>query len=319
LWENPFLIATLGIVDSALIAGFFLTLYYYLKPASPERKRENGEDHCGMCLAILVAVLVLMLVMLIYILARVNALYLPFAVVFAIAATVITLTIAATIFKELNLTSDREALGLPKGTIRAIIALSLIVIFAIMIIFTQYQLRPTWEEFPFNANVVYPNGTIVNYPNGTAILKQPSEAQKDFSLQTLTTISTLVVAIVGFYFGTRAVEVARGVEPALSLEITPESPTELNLTKNREVDPIRAATTPANLSVDFRIDKTDGEIIRKSKANEFSYKPSEELVKEVKETGKEKEVTLSFWLTKERKTSKSLRVKIKSGMQTPPT
>jgi hypothetical protein len=36
-------------------------------------------------------------------------------------------------------------------------------------------------------------------------MSEPTQAQRDFSTQTLTTVSTLVVALAGFYFGTKAV------------------------------------------------------------------------------------------------------------------
>jgi multidrug efflux pump subunit AcrA (membrane-fusion protein) len=324
---NLFLLTMLSLIDAVLLGAFLMTLYFYLKPdkqaeqpSESKKKKEvpPSNDHRSMCLGILLITLGLSLVVMLGVLAEGKVIDLPFAVIFAIVATVVTLTISAVVFNELKLSNQNEALGLPKGTIRAIIALSLIVLFAIIIIFVETQLAPKWIEFPFNATVAYPNGTIVNYGNGTAILTEPNQAQKDFSLQMLTTISTLVVAIVGFYFGTRAVQVAQGETPTSSIDITPESPTELNISLNKAVDPIKVNTTPENESVIFKVaNPKDGTISRKEKLNEFRFEASKELIDQAKtKPEQEKEVTLLFWLANNPQNLAPLEVKIISGTQT---
>jgi hypothetical protein len=91
----------------------------------------------------------------------------------------IVITLAA-----LNLTDSKEALGLPRGTIRAIIALLLLVMFVIIAVFLYRQLAV-----------------------------DDKDASVRFAEQVLTTISTLVVSIASFYFGTKAVETASGLNP----------------------------------------------------------------------------------------------------------
>ena len=48
---------------------------------------------------------------------------------------ILLLTVVATIFSVLGLTDKTQAMGLPEGSIRAVIALSLIVLFAILSVF----------------------------------------------------------------------------------------------------------------------------------------------------------------------------------------
>ena len=127
---------------------------------------------------------------------------LPLIVIFGVIDLVAFLTVCSIAFHHIGLSCKGAALGLPRGSIRALIALSLIVIFAIMAIYMARNL----ETYPLTDI----NGTIINHVNGTAIIMGPSEVLQDFSMQTLTTVSTLVVAVAGFYFGTRSVEVAKG-------------------------------------------------------------------------------------------------------------
>jgi hypothetical protein len=155
-----------------------------------------------------------------------NAIYsLPLLVVFGVIDLLAVLTIAGRVFMKSSLACKDEALGLPAGSVRALIALSLIIIFAIMAIYMYNQLTPNAVFLPANNTVTYPNGTTLLNPNDAYIIMEPSQAQRDFSSQTLTTVSTLVVALAGFYFGTKAVATAKGEkseETEYSLTINPE-------------------------------------------------------------------------------------------------
>jgi len=101
---------------------------------------------------------------------------LTFTVVAGVVVLLASLTTVTIITSYLDLSDPKEALGLPKGSVRALIALSLIVIFSIMSLYLYAQLAGT-----------------------------PSEEQTRFAQQLLTTISTLVVAVAAFYFGTKSV------------------------------------------------------------------------------------------------------------------
>lgn len=160
-------------------------------------------------------------------------------VIFGVIDLVAVLTIAGRVFLRTGLECKDEALGLPNGSVRALIALSLIIIFAIMSIYMYTQLTPqqtVWHS-DVNQTVLLANGTLITpQPNGGIdVILQPSEAQQNFSLQTITTASTLVVALAGFYFGTKAVNTAQGkktqndedeeerTEPEYEITVTPKN------------------------------------------------------------------------------------------------
>lgn len=106
-------------------------------------------------------------------------------IIFGSGVLTVLLFIMASAFSALKLTDTRQALGLPSGSVRAMIALLLIIIWAIVSIFV----------FRFVAfGNVGPNG-----PAGAASADGIKLAQQLF-----TTMSTLVVAVSAFYFGSSA-------------------------------------------------------------------------------------------------------------------
>jgi hypothetical protein len=86
-----------------------------------------------------------------------------------------------------------------------------------MAIFMHNKISPQLVPVPANQTLVLSNGTAITNLSGISIWNsEPSQAQRDFSTQVLTTISTLVVALAGFYFGTKSVEQAQ--KPAIPAE-----------------------------------------------------------------------------------------------------
>jgi hypothetical protein len=106
----------------------------------------------------------------------------------AFILTVISGIVAA--FSALRLTSMKTALGLPEGSIRAIIALLLILIFILMAIYLM--------------EAVFLDG-------GT------SAEAKNAATQLLATVGTLVAAVAAFYFGTGAVTTGAQAATAASM------------------------------------------------------------------------------------------------------
>ena len=209
---------------------------------------------------------------------------LPLLMIFGVIAFTAVLTIAGRVFSRTNLSCRDEALGLPSGSIRALIALSLIIIFAIMTIYMYDQLVPqtTLLQIPANQTILYPNGTAIQNPNGSYLILQnePSQAQREFSMQTLTTVSTLIVALAGFYFGTKAVSAARGSEekePEYSLTIKPEGEAEYQ--KDQPLS-IAVETEPKGAKFKFEVDGDKREAVKIGNvSNEFTYTPSLERTK----------------------------------------
>jgi hypothetical protein len=221
------------------------------------------------------------------------------------------LTIAASVLNFFDLANPLEALGLPSGSVRALIALSLILIFALMVIFMANNLAEgEFKELPPNSTVVF-EGKEYTSGNGTLqIFVGPSKASVDFSMQVLTTVSTLVVALAGFYFGTRSVAQAqKSTEPPeASLSFDPSSPAELPLEKTPEKPEentvsITIKTTPENEVIAFR-QPDQGTIERTDNPNVFVYKPPESVTESFI-------VKLRFWMVRYPGDAEELEVRVK--------
>ena len=98
-------------------------------------------------------------------------------VVFMLAAAAVV-----TVFHRAKLTDKSQPFGLPEGTVRAFLALGLILLFFMIAFFLYYDLA-------------------VNKRTGPAV---------DIAKQLITTLSTLVVAIAAFYFGNASAQTTRG-------------------------------------------------------------------------------------------------------------
>lgn len=97
-------------------------------------------------------------------------------VVFALASLIVLLTVMAVVFNILRSANSKETLGLPEGSVRALIALLLLMIFIIM---TVYLFRRVAD------------GEGVN------------DAAQQLALQMVTLLGTLVTAVSAFYFGSQ--------------------------------------------------------------------------------------------------------------------
>ncbi|MBZ5559961.1 MAG: hypothetical protein LAO77_22095 [Acidobacteriia bacterium] len=106
------------------------------------------------------------------------AIRLPALLITGVMALFATLALVAVTFSVSGLSDPTQALGLPEGSIRAMIALALIVIFAITAIFFYDSL----------ANRVDP---------GTPM---PAD---DFAKTAFTVVGTLMTSVVSFYFASR--------------------------------------------------------------------------------------------------------------------
>jgi hypothetical protein len=151
---------------------------------------------------------------------------LPIIVVIGVIGLVAVLGSLVAVFVRLGLGDPRQALGLPEGSIQAVIALGLILIFAIVGIYlhalagdteTRLLAGLTQEKVDaLPANTIVEINTREDGRFDVRVALPPSEQQDDISKQLLTTISTLVVAVAGFYFGSKTVkEAQRGLRDGL--------------------------------------------------------------------------------------------------------
>lgn len=213
------------------------------------------------------------------------------AIILGTAVFLSTITFVTTIFSHLRLQNKFQALGLPEGSVRAIIALCLIILFVIMSI---YLFNSTGAQPPRRIeNASWYNGTaFVPVPyNGTAYIpREPSDAQIDIAKSLITTVGTLVVALAGFYFGTRAKEVPKEAADRTLVIVSPaEDPYVMPSGKNT-VD-ITVKATPDGESVTWETppegDK-DGTLVQ-IEPNKFRY---------TKGSAPEDEVILRFKLSR---------------------
>jgi len=146
---------------------------------------------------------------------------LPTLVIVGVFALLMSLTIVAIALSILGLADKNQALALPEGSVRAVIALMLIVLFAIISIYLYNNLSGTIQSvdslsqddltaFKQSANTVILVTQDAAPVNGAPRFKvffqeASSAAAQDFAKQMLVLLGTLVTAVSSFYFGANSV------------------------------------------------------------------------------------------------------------------
>lgn len=154
---------------------------------------------------------------------------LPLIAIGGVIALILLLTIVAMIFSILGLTNKDQAMGLPEGSIRAVIALSLIVLFAVLSVFLYKSVAEggpvyTIESLSDTERVQFirdhttardiqsvlvkdKDGQPLKNPDGspknlyTVSYHSSNSASDDFAKQLLVLLGTLMTAITSFYLG----------------------------------------------------------------------------------------------------------------------
>ncbi len=167
----------------------------------------------------------------------------------------ISLSFLAIAFSALDLADRNQALGLPEGSVRALISLLLITLFVITSIFLYRQLRFPLEKAMVTNYKGISEAQLAEIPAEEVISIQATadgeektfdvkrrvppveatEASQRFAEQVLTTISTLVVSVAAFYVGTRSVTVARGTTTTTSSPVIRS----INYAEGRREDEIK--------------------------------------------------------------------------------
>lgn len=231
----------------------------------------------------------------------VPALGTPILAVAAFVTVTLLLLIATVIFRVTSLQNRAEALGMPEGSIRAFIAMSLVVIFAVVGVsifyvaatgelHTSHGLTAADVDRLGNVQIIEINRTSpapgASTPATYDVISRAelSAAGHDFGLQLLSTISTLVVAVAGFYFGaksvsaaTRATAAARGAastDAMLSI-VSPSEPVTLNKS-NGKWQPVEVVLNvlPAFLGLEAKLFGDSGGIVTSTTRRRFTYTPS---------------------------------------------
>jgi IPT/TIG domain len=169
---------------------------------------------------------------------------LPILTILGVTLLLATLAIVSIAFGSFGLSDKTQALALPEGSVRSVIALSLVVIFAILSVFLFGSLLsgsniqkltnlPTFDTADFMKH--YPTARdIVDTPQGdgrhTVTFRFSADpVGVDFAKQLLVLIGTLMTAVASFYFGSKtatsaAAQAADGTRlPLKPLSINPAS------------------------------------------------------------------------------------------------
>jgi len=192
-----------------------------------KRTKSEEEEH-RVTLIIISIVLAFTLIALLYFYKDVHInspeLILPILLILGVMALIVTLSYTTAIFHQLGLSDPDRTLGLPEGSMQAIIALSLILIFLIsslllyeevadIDVYRSYNVtQAEFDKIPTNQIAFFDR--ITNANNETSYIigrysREKSKSSEDIAKQIITTVSTLVVAVAGFYFGSKTVTEAR--------------------------------------------------------------------------------------------------------------
>jgi hypothetical protein len=193
-------------------------------PAGSSIDRDGPVSTLAMLITI--SVLVLLIVGAVWVLANSSssveddAVRLSLLLILGFVIFIAALTIVVLVFGRLGLATGNYAVGLPEGSIRAFLALSLVLLFFILAVNLFGRLSSTEirdfrglteaERNRLSGQVLSaePRANTTPPVFDGQVLIQRSEESKDLAQQLLATASTLVVAIAAFYFGAQSVSQA---------------------------------------------------------------------------------------------------------------
>jgi Bacterial Ig-like domain len=146
----------------------------------------------------------------------------------AMVILILVLGALAVVMRRLGLDDKRSALGLPDGSIRAILALLLLLLFLILSLYLFSQLlgqgngahqlnglsAGVADSIPVQQQIsrARSGGTDAAPLYDVVVRSAVDDSTQQFAMQLMTTMATLVVAVASFYFGSSAVNAARGAQ-----------------------------------------------------------------------------------------------------------
>lgn len=175
---------------------------------------------------------------------------LPIVLIATVLAVIGGLTFMVIVLAHLRLTTREGALGMPDGSIRAVIAISLLFLFMILAVFLYESMSRSTDA-------------------------TSQAASGDVAKQLVTTVATLAVSVAGFYFGTSSVAAAtravgRGHASLTIVNPVPAPP--IKKAQGTELSDIQVSAAPAEQSINWRIiGDLDGELIQ-TRPGVFTYR-----------------------------------------------
>jgi hypothetical protein len=253
---------------------------------------------------------------------------LPLIVIIGLVALLATIAAIAAVFGLFEITDRTQALGLPAGSVQGIIALGLILIFAVVGLYaastsgtenvtTTGLTKAQFEALPIEQVV---QGTPVTDPNtgdvSYSVIRRIEDPDKNsINIQLLTTVSTLVIAVAGFYFGSKSVQegskaalAAAGETRTLNV-VDPASPHAMKRSDGPLTIKLESAPPGARLKWSIQGDD-EGELTNRAD-DTFDYKPGS--------SGEPGAATLNFEHVDDPKVTASLVVNLLASEETGPT
>ena len=196
----------------------------------------NNNILIAIVIVIVAITLVVILFGLKYLLASVPSdVGLPILAIGGVVMLLGTLALVSVAFSLFNLDDKSQALALPEGSIRAVIALSLIILFAIVTVYFYSTLSSTGVSTATGLSVTQRDSFLNSFKDQVvAVTPQTGDgpftvyfrqggnvAGADFAKQVLVLIGTLVTAVSSFYFASR-VTTADGAPAAGVARSAPE-------------------------------------------------------------------------------------------------
>jgi hypothetical protein len=218
----------------------------------------------------------------------------PIVALFGVGFLLFALTLMSVAFKQLGVGDPRQALGLPEGSVRAIIAMSLIVIFIIFVVILYYDTanpppmtaiwglsRESFEALVSSGNVTY------GYPyrSGDETLYRvflppapKSEASQQIARDVITLVGTLMTAVAAFYFGAKTGD-AKEVREPVELEIVSPSQKESKLGPDRKPMTVKLRVAPKGEGVTWNTppEGDDEGVVVQKEPGVFEYRPSDQV------------------------------------------
>jgi hypothetical protein len=226
-------------------------------------KTYGGRILVGMAAAFLAVVLGAGFLVLKKLIPNDSAGVLPLLAIGGIILLMLMLTFVAMIFSMLGLANDQHAMGLPEGSIRAVIALSLIVLFAILSVFLFHNISTSGtintvaslsdadrlqfiKDHPAARDLQSvvardsagqpvvardPGGQTLKNADGSpkylydVSYRSTNSASEDFAKQLLVLLGTLMTAVTSFYLGAGTVTSAVKTRSEASNQASASAPT----------------------------------------------------------------------------------------------
>ena len=195
---------------------------------------------------------------------------LPVLAIVGVMTLLASLALVSLTFSVAGLSDQKQALGLPEGSVRAVIALSLIVLFAITSVYFHGSLAKLGlqQSGPLSETdagafraTLRPEEFIRTIPSAdgkqyVVVYRLGTEASDDFAKQVLTLLGTLMTSVASFYFAASTASAGQARPQPSSPTVTSVSPQQVAPGEEIELQLVGAGLLPAQ-SLKLKLGSTE--------------------------------------------------------------